>query len=417
MYFSVISLCLFLFLTGESVGTSSFFLGPSYYAQYIFYIPLIISVFISLMKLFNQRSDSSERRYLFSIAVVSLFATFWIGLSSIVNGNSLNDVVREVLFSNIYCIPIILAYCKEKNACVIFCITIGVQLIIGTLITMFPDSVFSLMSAPRELSERVTINSLEETLQSRDAAQFGNTLQLAFYGAVGLIIGIYILRKITRNYLKIIAIFMIAMGIWIECIAFSRGIWLGLIFGFLVVLFRARNIFIILLVTIVCFVLFCEMIEYTKDLSLQGPMQEIVSRFSEIVDSENVGINYRINALKHSAEVLVDDPVFGVGSVEALVNLIGGAPHQAPILYTLVFGFPVGVIVLYFIWKCIALDVRLFKNRLAGLCIEEKNLISMLGWLTLFLSFTNGFAGGMLCWIVIAICVTWSAGNKPPRKI
>jgi hypothetical protein len=200
-------------------------------------------------------------------------------------------------------------------------------------------------------------------------------------------------------------------------VAITRGIISGIIFGFLLALLQGqkkiKNTFLLFSIVFIVFSSFLYM-----NLKIPAVVEPFLERWSpDYVATEHQSDSYRRIAQEVAFDNLFKKPLFGFGNIEKTRDTLLYVSHMAPLEFTLVFGFPVGI--------CLSLLLlfgilgEFWNKKLPtppGTVVPSSvNFIdsphyrfmsTVFFWITFFLAMTNSMAGKALMWAVVALLAT-----------
>lgn len=419
------ALIFMLFSSSELCSLGSYLLEFTPQTSKILGATCLMGGLFSLLRLKKECLVHPDRRRLIVIAYVTIGIIIWGIISMTFNGESLTRVILD--FRNVEILGVIyaLAYRNDRGARMLFVGFVSVHILIGTLITSWPTGPLEFLRSEHWMNNYgVDFASRSSFDLYRDPGQFSNPIRLGFLAGVGIIVGCYLHLSVTQNRKKHLGQLMVLMSLWLQYITFTRGIWLGLMFGFAVVAVRPLRLFrgiaarIILLVLVICGGwLFLSNVEPPTGSGRIGLLLEIWT--TEVSD------RYRIKAITSSLEIINTRPLVGCGDYGKTSDKLGYMPHQAPLYYSVLYGLPAGFFVAVLLWWGIKEEFsrrggnfgryssggqRQIVNR-----ISERDVATLFGWLVFFLAMTNGFAGGMIQWIILgAVCAERAKGASVP---
>lgn len=413
--------CIFLILSiSQTFGVGAILPGA---LSFIIGLIALIGGCVSFLKLWHCHKYNKVASRTFFIAVIAAISSLWPGLAIFANGGSIVEIIDVLTTNGIFGVIIVLAYWDNQWARKLVVATILVQLIISVGILQYPNSpLFILKASFYNSVYNVDYDNLGSVKSEyvRQSGQFLNTLQLSFYAASGLIIGLYLLFTSRFFYQRIVGIVLSLLALLCTYFSFSRGGGISLIVGAIVLIawqpLKYRISIVMLLFCVVISVLVME----PDFSSLSGGndfLSYVVKSFSETTSGESD--LYRFRALSESMSVLVDYPLFGTGNIEAYLREKSFMPHQAPLTSAVLYGWPEGICVAILFWVVIAGCFSQMKQLFAFRCAEniayrdhidstELRLATILGLMVIIFGMTNGHSGKMIQYVSLGYaCLPW----------
>lgn len=394
--------CLSIFMIGmDTSGVAQFHLLPGVLLMMLY----IVATGRTLYDLWRQRITLSARRR-YTIAIMAALISAWVGISVLMGGDGLY-VATYLSLQGMLGVVFAVAYFGDKKARGLFIFTVAAQLLLAFILSTFPGSLMEIFRAQAPSFGDVQDLWDLQSIASKDSAQFVNVVQLGFYGAIGLILGVYFLvysKKLLPRLL--LGGGLTYLGGVISFFTIERGIWIGALFGLIALvapLFKSTagkvgfGVSVVLVLTGVL------------GLMLVSSNPALISRrehFMSIRDD-----SYRVPAAINSADFVLTHPIFGAnGDVRKVTDDAGGAPHQAFYFFATMYGIPSGLLLL--ILMCLAMFPYFRKNRrpeMSWLSPPEHALSRAMFFVVISMALTNNMSAGMLGWICLGYaCLPWA---------
>ena len=352
-------------------------------------------------KLWVQRAGSTQRRKAY-LSGMALFCTLWVGFAVYWSESSMGRAIVQMVSCGVYGVVFALAYHRNRTAMAVMTAPVAIHLALGIAILKFPGSALGLL---RPIS---TLASVESEIAGitgegimKASAQFNNPVPLAFYAAVAVMIGLYLIIERSSRWSVLGGVVLLALGAYSSYVTVQRAIWLGAAFGGLVLLapvFRRSGARSALAVgmTLCAIGLACTLLPTENT-----PLGSLLDYFRRTSDG-----NYRVMAAINSVDILFSKPFFGVGGdVTGVLDAAGGIPHQSFYFLAVMYGLPVGLCVLLMTW-------RVFRSVLpgggGGPTPQERYLSVAIGWVVLSMALSNNMSAGLAGWICLGFaCLPW----------
>lgn len=366
-----------------------------------------------LYELWRRRRCSAASGRIFKIALLATAVSWWTALSILVGGRL---GISDVVYAGFEAIPgavFAVAYHRNRVARALFIAILAAQLVIGYGIVTFPGSAMTLLR-PAVGAGPETPHAWDVSPTHKDNAQFAHSGQFAFYGAVGLVVGVYFLVYSRGAGRKIFGAGLIYLGVVSSLVTVCRALWLGIPVALVVLLIPIARTTI----SRAAYGLAAAYVGLWLYVALAGSTSPTVSAIREYFMSVRED-QYRIPAAIGSVDVLLTKPIFGAnGDIEELVNWVGGVPHQSFYYYATMYGLPAGICLLVITWW--TLSPNFIRRRIAevpGFGRPEQHLARAIGWLVLAMAMTNGMSAGMFAWICLGFaCMPW-AYSLPRQRV
>lgn len=420
-------LVLFLYILiapEETLGTGCAFmemLGRDKILQ-LLRAAMIIATVVSLHRLFLQQHDFKYGRRPYSLGLMLSFCAAWMLLSGfIMSATSFDNFLSKYLLINGPCASIIaLAYYKDRFAKNLFLTLILTQVILSILLIKLPGSPLDIFSASNYTKYTLEMQHGMDIIGSRASGQFQNTVQLSYYSAISVIVGIFLLqgrKHISDSFLGLLFIFA---GIWLQLITVTRAIMMGLVFGFAFASFNAKKGFS-RFVSIICLVVMVMIFVSSMYPESFGKILE-TARFKEVSDDLS-SQSYRYLALEAGINAIAIKPVFGYGGLGVLDDCFEYVCHLEPIRLAMAYGLPVGicsfVLIIIGLFEDFISKISEFRKKsvMPKESINALHAHTMAVWVTVFMVMTNALGGRVLSWMVLAMTsVSWAEFNNPERS-
>ena len=403
-------------IAGDGFGLN-FYLRASGYeilAQGIQF-PAFIASFIACCRILSgrRRDDASRRGKLLVGMILALSA--WILLGALLKGVRLADLPGTLMYSGIPLAPIVLEYGRERRAQRLFVLLLSVQLLVAALVILAPNSLFGVLSAsnydetivalPQEFSGEISRVSGQERMY----AQFVNPNSYGLYAVLGIAVGGYIAFSSAEIHgRRVLGAATLLCAVFGLITTLSRGSLIGLFCGALIVSQRlSRKAKVLICVgVIVCLGI------------VIWPMG--AQNASSLVDLFNVtstdeSVVLREYAIQLGWELLRASPWFGVPAGTVWPDNI--APHQVNLYYTVMCGFPAGVLATCLLWPILRIRLPYAD---ASVSIHTKrwmDLCTIIGWIVLATAMTNNFGAPVMFWVGWGVgCIPWLLQGKSMKN-
>lgn len=417
LFFPPLAMFLYLlFSLGETLGVAKFsyiaILTPPLYSA------LIMASVISFNKLKQRRYSSAVDKRLFFLGALAVFCALWIYMSGIVNGRG-TSLAFSWYIAGPCSMIITLAYYRDKRFKPLLFTYIFIQVSLAFMLTLSPDGPLRALNAFNYTGEPLELMDIGGRAYGiRLSGQFTNTVQMSYYGAIALAIGVYIAILYRSFLMRIAGIALALAGFTIQFISLTRGVIMGLALGFLLSLTqgrkKARNIFLLFALSILT-LSFLSSIPFLKPPEFVLPL---LDRF-DYVSSDIGETSYRMIAREIAFNNILNHPLFGYGSNEVTVNKFGYVAHEEPLTLALIYGIPVGACFLLIIILCVMADLKRgqrgflkWKSQPGADCAwfsPGDGIYTVFLWTTIFLVMTNAIGGKSLTWVILAIVsIPWA---------
>jgi hypothetical protein len=359
----------------------------------------------------NRAAVTANRAYILSIVAIAVFV--WMNISLYLGGGGLVGALRSSLQSGVLGVVFAAAYYNDRLAKSLFVFTVGAHLLLAFILVTFPGGPLSLFGAENVASIDPTDVGILATGIGKASGQFSNPVQLSLYGAIGIVLGVYLLAYKRGWLARIAGMGVLLLGMWASYVTVERAVWIGCIIGLFTLLLplTAKSWGRAVYVGLIYAVLSLVCVAMVSDSSTA--MGSLTSHFSDMVNNK-----YRVSAAEGSVDILFYQPIFGKsGDVQEVVDVVGGAPHQSFYFFAVVYGIPAGIGVLVMTWWVFASKLPR-RMILAGRDFTryDRYLAHAIGWVVLLLALSNNMSAGMLGWICLGYaCVPW-AYSSPVRK-
>lgn len=418
--FPPLIVCLYLLLsTFESVGISMGFTqriwGLAFFIDYLCQFAILVAFFKIMMGTFN-----TVNKRIFKIALIALIINLLTGMSVFANDGSLTDALRATQVWGVGGVVIALAYWNDRQARTLFVCLVTIQLIISILIVIYPDGILKSIRMDQytiQADAPLIYDAEQHVIASRPSAQFENSLKMALYAGLGIVIGIHTIAAGRRKRILLFGVFLSLLGIICSLISAGRFVWIALILSILLLVLRDMKKY--LFPAIICVLvagLGYKIISFVIDYSEFLPS-------GMIVHDETL----RINAFEGSISAITTHPFFGHGSVNAILQNGFYFPHQSPLAHAALYGIASGCGMFYLL---IIAAFAIYYYKMSRVCqydkanmhgivglsssINENYLMSTVALLVIVLSFTNHSAGNMLQYLCLGFaCVPYCLGGMP----
>ncbi|MDO8586171.1 MAG: O-antigen ligase family protein [Armatimonadota bacterium] len=403
-----------LFLPMEAPGVGAAIAGSFGILVPLIYAGYFLAVFKTLHTLWIRRNTSIVSRRVFQIALLAAGASGWIALSMFSSDAS----KIETIYTSLGAIPGVifaLAYYNNRSARIVLVSAVAVHLIVGCGIIVFPHSPLSFLRQPTSAGAALPDVWRMETTGYKDSAQFESAAQLAFYAAVGLIVGISLLLYHRGTLIRVLGTCLAGLGIAATFFTLERGVWIGIFVGLIALIAPLKRkpagklVYAVILSTLALGVLaVCTSADNFVLVALRDHFLAVRQD------------GYRIPVAMRSMDILIAKPLFGVGGqILDLIDLAGGAPHQSFYFYAVTYGIPTGVCVAAMTW--LSLVTNFAKRRPphgSGLTQYDRLLGRTLGLVVVAMALTNGMSGGMLGWAFLGFaCLPWAHSLPAGRPV
>jgi len=219
-----------LFLPVESPGVGAVVSSTYHMAVPLIYGGYFLAVFKTLHVLWTRRNASVVSRRILTVALLAMGTSGWIFLSMFAADASKTEAISRGLCV-VPGVILALAYYNHRPARVLLGLALAVHLIIGCGVIAFPHSPLALLR--QTTSEGVALPDVwkMETTFYKDNAQFESAAQLAFYAAVGLIVGLGLLLYRHKTTVRVAGACLAFLGLAGTFFSLERGIWIGIFIG------------------------------------------------------------------------------------------------------------------------------------------------------------------------------------------
>lgn len=389
--------CASVFLMGsDTYGTGQYNLVPG-----TFLTPIYLAATIrALQHMWKQKDFGGSTTRLRQIAAITMGISLWVWLSSFMGGSS-PVLSTYVAMQGATGIIFVLAYHREPWANGFFLGLVGLQLLIASILLVFPGSPMSLLHTNAFSGTSLDLWTFESP-SDKDSAQFANAVQLGFYGGVGTIVGIFLLTQIRRLYAKLLGLIFTGLGVLISVLTTERGIWMGATVGVMTLLLKmcrnaAQKAFLVIGLVIAAI------------LVIQSDSPIVASRIEHFRTlSEDT---YRLPVAIKSIDYVLDHPAFGAhGDCRQIVDSVGGAPHQGFYFMATMYGIPAGIALLLLTWHALVPCLRDRYTHCKNRRIPAKTmcLARAISFTVVSMSLTNDMSAGMLGWLCLGYaCLPW----------
>lgn len=394
-----------LFLPMESPGVGAAVSGSFKVLVPLLYAGYFLAVFKMLYILWIRRNASLVSRRILTIALLAAGTIGWIAFSMFAGDASKTEAIR-VSLSAAPGVLFALVYYNNRSARILLVAAIAVHLLIGCGIIAFPHSPLALLRQSVSSADSLPDVWAMETTVYKDNAQFESAAFLAFYAAVGLIVGMSFLLYKRSIVLRIFGVSLALLGIAATFFTVERGVWIGILIGILVLItpLRQRPIGKFVYTSIFLALAFGVIAICTSsdNFILVALREHFLMAASD---------SYRVPVALRAVDILIANPLYGVsGDVLKLIDTIGGAPHQSFYFYAVAYGIPAGLFTAIITW--FSISTNLMKRRplrRSGLGDYDQLLARSLSWVVFATAMTNGMSGGMLIWTFLGFtCLPWA---------
>ncbi|ABQ25876.1 hypothetical protein [Geotalea uraniireducens] len=424
------TLCLYMiFSSPESYAIGFYFLNQ--YASTLISGAALVASVTSFYRLSKQMNTDHFIKRIFYLASLCMFISAWVWISTIFNFRNYWQSILDITEAGAFGSVIAFSYYREKRAQLAFIATVLFHITFSFLIYWIknPYLINFITIVHQESSDISKLLSYGVTNEAtvRISAHFENSIQLGFYGAVGLIIGFYLVT-VPKWWARLLSFIFIGVSLWVSYATVVRSLWIFLFLGFLFLMIQnskqqllsqtsgfINRRYLLISSIILTFALVTVCIAYMSDgQSDNKSIYALYNFFTDLAGSSYEGNEYRRSHLISSANIIFEHPLFGLGSVEAIVQSTGGMAHQVMIAYGAMFGVPVFVAITIL---CIVLAKSLYiyltkplSMPLPPTCFHVRygSPLFMFGCIVLAVGLSNHSAGRMLQWICWSLaCLPW----------
>jgi len=345
------------------------------------------------------------------VATVAFGISIWIGLSVFATTGSVSAGISQSLSSGIYGLIFALVYHRNPVATILILIPVIIHLILGIAVTIYPNSPLSILRPlPAGLLDETYGISDDGVI--RENGLFTNSVPFAFYAAIALLAGVFMVAYSQKLSVKIIGLATGIIGIWTSYMTIQRAIWIGIIIALFVMIkplcqkWIGKLVYAAYFIALICI---CYLLYTYNDNAALANLRDF---FLSTTQDE-----YRTAAAINSFDALCRMPLFGVGGdVQQLLHETGGMPHQSPYSVAVLYGIPAGIGVLFLTWICFPLKSlkKQTSQNIAELTHSEICLAKAVAWVVIAMALSNNMSAGMLGWICLGYgCLPWIYETKP----
>jgi|GEM_PF-6055211 len=407
-------LCIYLlFSSAESFGISCA-ITPGYFD--VMLAPLfLVAGAVSFYKVWRKSNLNRPCKRMFSTAMLMALATMWLGLSVYANGGSMRQMLVYMATRGPHPVIIALAYWNDQRARKLIFVAVALQLFLALGSLLDPDGPLYLIQAFQYNPYAIDSSMLELRFE-RISSQFLSSLQLSFYAGVGVIAAVYSWLPPTSFRRKVMGIIIGISALSINYQTMSRGVWLALLIGILLLVTRESKYRGVSLTFVICMsILFSMAPTFIPFLKISEHIDYFVLRFSELESNP-----YRTIAFRKFPYLLLINPLFGIGDKDIETLFL---PHMLPLDHAILYGWFSGLCMAILMYRAMA---KIFHKitltdqshsrytpQSETISDKDKQLALMLGLLAFFIGMTNSTAGKTLQFICFGFaCVPWVMGGR-----
>ena len=409
-----LALLLFIFLDPMTTPGTAALMPFHAYVPRMAWGGLLGAALTSMMRLWQARNDGPGERFAWRVAVVCALMVVLIRLSIMLKAN-LFGVGMDTASVGPLTLIITLAYLHERRAWWCFGFMLVAQLCLAVYVVANPGSRFNGVYASVEdmlgAQDLLRRKSEEGSIGSRVMGQFTNTIMMATHAAVGLGAGLALLiasRRLTlgRQIAAILAgIGLATAGVYLLVVSATRGTMIGVGFGILVHIFRARG-----LVRLPLFVgtLLSVFVVAPHLATLIPEDSPLWGRFALLRDLKETQ-EYRIEAMRRGFDAIPRNPVLGTGDhMSGVEACMGYMPHMGPLYLAVVYGIPValmGCAVLFWAGVSDLTAAHVKKDKAFPALRAPRAFGTICYWTVMACIMTNGYSGPGFMYMALGIAM------------
>jgi hypothetical protein len=405
----------------DTVGIAA--LVPRYLAMCVWPI-FIVATGKALLKL--NRDHSGPHKWPWVFGCLAVAGICLILLSRLLNSPS--DIASIEIVERLMAVIVALAYFDERRAQLLFFSTLVVQLLLALALTLRPEGRLHLLIPDLDTTNLAHLMKAEENSEGvagvRFGAQFGETVNVAFYAAVAVATGIWggIFGGMKR-WLRVGSLVLIPIGAYLLGVSTTRGVTLGLLFGVVVFLTQARGLIAMSLMTIASGAMGGWMFYYLQTSDAPEWTRAFEERFEDLQGSALVQSEaYRIQGIKVTKVALEKVPLLGFGGVERAIEAQGNLAHIGPLSDISTYGVPFALITTLFLLCGVGADVFALRGEggegSRNCWQKPQGLSGMFGWIVLATAVTNSYPipafGSVVLVVAMVPLIQWLDGKRAP---
>lgn len=389
----------------DAAGVVGFF--SSYFKYYDFFMKIILIVIfiVSIWRYIKLKKNLFDKYILLAIVLI-----FWIIASFVIVAMSSNIIIfPNILYPIINFSPLIMlvwilnyeVYSRKRKKMINYIIIyVYLQIILAFLIVYLPEidiHVLNKFSGANYISDGYIYNKnifyltdiiklLKNKYLFNGLGQFHNSNDMGFYGVVGIVCSIYVIRR-GNIYKKIISILILFFSIFLWGNSGMRGPVIGVFIGLIIyIMYLKKNIKFILNASIGSIIILFLALKYN----------EILNRLQVylIPDKDNISFISRRTLRLEGIKYIVKNPIIGAGGMLGKLTIKGIDPHELPLRIGCLFGIPASIMIIYLIYIFPILKFIKIKN---------KEILSILFYsIIVMVSLTNNYTDICLFWFLFS---------------
>jgi hypothetical protein len=421
MAYPPLALLLFVFLDQTSTLGTAAAMPFSAYTSRMVWGGLLGAALTSILQLHKTCNAGPGERFAWRVGMVCVLMIFLIRISIMI-GTGQMGVQNDLVSAGPLTLIIVVAYLRDRRAWWCFGFMLVVQLSLSLYLIQSPESrlnAFNVELATLSDMGRYLIRKMEEgdAIGSRLSAQFGNTITMATYAAVGVAAGLALLvasrrLRLGRKVAAILAgIGLVAVGAYLLGVSASRGAMIGLAFGILVHFCRARGPVRLPLFVGTLFSVFVVAPHLANLIPEDSPLW---GRFALLRTLE--GEEYRLEAMRNAFDAIMSSPLLGTGDYFSAIDACRGyLPHIGPYAFAVIYGIPVGLLACVVLFWSAKSDLTAANKRAANSAPDLRALCAFgtIGcWTALGCIMTNGYSG-IVIYIALGVAMWPSVLRQP----
>ena len=384
----------------------------------IYIVILAFGIIYSKLWKSYQRGELSKRHAFLVCCATAL--TGWMCLSYWMHDDSISRTILFIMSSGPLGIVFSVAFRRNPYARIALYLVVLIHIGLSILIYAVPGGRWTDLAC-----KTINANGMEEVggVASsnqdevgysykgirRGSAQFENSIPLGFYGALAVLVGVYIGLNRKGLFWALLSVLSFVFGGLALYITSPRAIICGAVIGGGILISGVKKtVFSRLVITGMILAFVCG-IWWVFENSASNTAAVIRDHFATMMDDNG----YRAKAAIKSVDVLFDYPFFGVGDSAKMVDLVGGAPHQSFYFMSVIFGLPAGICTLILTY-IVAIALFIFPSgRMTEGLGNERQMAKAVGVIVLAMALTNNMSAGFIGWVCLGYaCLPWAENGK-----